>query len=485
MVQSTGRLFFAAKFAVHQVIGRSPMVRFFIAIACVSLLVPSSTAFAQSRTSGTKAPSATGRTQAQTAGKSRVPTTSVAPVSRTQALPDAQAGQPAQPGANDGNAAQMKIEDDILKQQAPEMSPDLVRELDRILQFWSDASDEIQRLEGKHFRIVYDHAFYVEKQSEGEFAYEKRDKGRIDVTPIEITPQLIAAREKEAATALAERKRSQVRVKPDGTPYDLVPEQPERWSCDGQRVYSLDVEKNEAIVAQLPADMQGKNIMDSPLPFLFGMPPEKAKRRFTIFFTGGKFDPKSGRVGLTAYPRLPQDAQTWRQADVILDLKEFLPVAVQLTDPAGTKVTVYKFNELKKNRSALPAFLGGNPKTHFTPDLREFHVQMIGDEKPAEIAENPAQGGGSETAPMDRTPALINVSGLNHNAAVIQLERQGLKRVKGDKDANQIVLEAGPPATRAEDVFTVKSQDPKPGTPLQPGMKVKLTIWTDPKTAQK
>jgi len=456
------------------------MVRLFIAIACISVLFPVTTVSAQSRTSGTKSPVTTERDPSDVAGRSKLPSPPTRSVSRTQqsAVSSSTNQDAARPASSDGaGGANLVVEDDILNQTAPEMSPMLHKELDRILQYWSDASDKIERLEGKHFRIVYDTAFEVEKQSEGEFAYEKADKGRIDITPVAVTPELIAAREKEAQAAKAEGRRSQVRLKKDGTPFTLVQEQPERWSCDGHRVYSVDIEKKEAVVAQLPADMQGKNIMDSPLPFLFGMPPDKAKRRFTLFFSGGKFDPKSGKVYLTAYPRLPQDAQTWRQADVILDLKEFLPVAVQLLDPAGTKITVYKFREVKKNQKSFAAFLGANPAQQFAPDLRGLQVQVIGDEKPPEIAPT--------RKPADEPNGLANVSGLDHQNAVLQLGRQGLKRVKGDEENNQIILEAGPAATRPEDVFTVKSQNPPAGTPIKPGMKVKLTIWTDPKTAMK
>ncbi len=470
------------------------MVRFVIAIACISVIFPSATAVAQTRTSGAKSPPPTGRadtarpsstrpsgTQAQTATRppgTRPPSTQAQSVSRSQPAEPRIAEQQSLVDKPDTGRATIEVKDEIINQQAPEMSPELVRELDRILEFWAAASDDINRLQGKHFRIVYDSAFEIEKQSEGEFAYEKSDKGRIDITPVQVTPELIAARLKEVETAKKEKRRCQVRLKADGTPFDLVMEQPERWSCDGQRVYSIDVEKKEAVVAQLPTNMQGKNIMDSPLPFLFGMPPDKAKRRFTLFFSGGQFDPNSGKARLTIYPRLPQDAQSWRQADVILDLKEFLPVAVQLLDPAGTKLTVYKFQDFKKNQKNLPVFLGGNPKTHFTPDLRDFNVQIVGDENPQKMVEGPpAQG---ESPPGN---ALANVGGLKHDEAVLQLTRQGLKRVKGEE--NQIILEAGPAATNPEDVFTVKSQDPAPGTPLGPNVKVKLVIWTEPKTASK
>jgi hypothetical protein len=455
------------------------MVRIVIAIIAVTVVFPSAVATAQTKSPGSRTPQVS-RGQAPAKAQSKTPSTAARPVSRTQEAADA---NPAPGGAQtvDAGAAVIQLKNDVLNQQAPEMSPALVKELDRILEFWSASSEDITRLQGKHFRIVYDTAFEVEKQSEGEFAYEKADKGRLDITPVEVTPELLAAREQEVAKAKSEGRKPAVRVGKNGKPFTLVMEQPERWSCDGQRVYSMDMEKKEAIVAQLPADMQGKNIMDSPLPFLFGMPPEKAKHRFTIFFTNGQFDPKSGKAKLTIYPRLPQDATNWRQADIILDLKEFLPTAVQLLDPASTKITVYRFQDFKKNQNEwIGQWINANAKTRFTPDLRDFQVQVVGEERPGEMAENAAK------PPIgDSEAALVNVSGLNHNDAVKQLERQGLKRVKGDAAANQIVLEAGPAAKNPDEVFTVKSQDPAPGTPLKPGMKVRLTIYTDPNAARK
>lgn len=454
------------------------MVRIVIAIIAVTVVFPSTVATAQTKSSGARS-SQVSRGQSPAAAKPGATSTDTRPVSRTQAVET----EPVAGGEKtvDAGAAVIQMKNDVLNQQAPEMSPELVKELDRILEFWSASSEDITRLQGKHFRIVYDTAFEVEKQSEGEFAYEKADKGRLDITPVEVTPQLVVAREQEVLKAKGEGRKPAVRVGKNGKPYTLVMEQPERWSCDGQRVYSMDMEKKEAIVAQLPANMQGKNIMDSPLPFLFGMPPEKAKQRFNIFFTNGQFDPKSGRAKLTIYPRLPQDATNWRQADVILDLKEFLPTAVQLLDPAGTKITVYRFQDFKKNQKDwIGSWMNTNAKTRFTPDMRDFQVQVVGEEKPVETAENAAK-----PAIGDGPPALVNVSGLNHNDAVKQLERQGLKRVKGNAAVNQIELEAGPAAKNADEVYTVKSQDPPPGTPVKPGMKVRLTIYTDPNAAKK
>ena len=355
------------------------------------------------------------------------------------------------------------------------MSP----ELEQLLRDWAAASDKIDRLEGEHLRRVYDMVYEVEKLSQGRFYYQRPDNGRINITPVEITKEMLTQRAKDEVPN---------KKKKDGKPFDLKSDEDECWCCDGQRVYELDVAIKEARVAQIPADMQGKNIMDSPLPFLFGMPPEKAKRRFEISLMR-PIDARSGRAYLHILPRDPQDAGNWASADVILDLKTFLPNAVQLVDPAGTKITVYSFASLKVNEGIWfdKLFDKQDPKTRFTPDLRGFNVNSSdGGKAPDQVAgpdqEDPA-------TQLDRPPAappkqanagLVNVEGLLHSDAVIELERQGLKRIKGDPKANSIILEPGPAAEKVQDVYTVKSQDPPAGTPLTKDMKVRITIWTKP-----
>ena len=456
------------------------MVRYPLILVCVAIVIPA-TAFGQARTAQKTQPGPARPGSAAT-GRTSGGSPSIRAVSRTQ---ESSAEGTARVG--DGGAANIELKNEHLIQQAPAMSPELQRELDHLLQYWSEASSTIERLQGKHVRIVYDNVFETERQAEGEFAYQKADKGRINLIPIPVTPELVAAREKEVKDARAQNRAPQVRTKvKTGEPFELIADRPEQWSCDGERIFSLDMEKFEATVAQLPVDMRGGNIMDSPLPFLFGMPPAEAKRRFSMGFRSGKFDPSTGRAYLTIYPRLPQDAANWSKADLILDLKTFLPAAVQLADPAGTKITVYKFRDCVKNQSTFVGILtGSNPK--FTPDLKDFNVHTVGSEtamtaKPDEPAMLQQD---SPVARESADPGLVNVTGAFHSDAVLQLQRQGLKRDPEDKASNQILLETGPVATRKEDIYTVKAQDPPAGAPLKPGMKVKLTIWMDPAAAKK
>lgn len=451
------------------------MVRVIIAFTCVSLLCPASHALAQTRGSGAKAPP-----QSDARSRQGIP---VRPVTRTQ-----------ESDAAPADGARTQLNNQPINQTNKPLDP----RLEDLLAQWSKASEGIKRLEGEHTRIVYDELSETERRSDGKFSYEKPDKGRIEIVPVEPTAALKKARAKEVADAKAQKRKSGVRTKltqdgqPTDEPYDLQPDQQELWCCDGQRVYSLDLAKKEALVAQLPADMQGRNIMDSPLPFLFGMPPEKAKQRFELSFSR-PFEPQSGKAYLKILPRLKTDASTWIQATVILDLEQFLPMAVQLVDPAGTKITVYSFTNFTVNK---PTFLDHlvfkNPKTRFSPDMREFNVQIVEtDGPPVARAADPKNGPTAMREPAnprsganpERT-GLINVGGVKHDEAVVQLERQGLKRTK-EEATNEILLKAGPPAQKAEDIYTVRSQNPPPGTPLKPGMRVTLEIWNDPAAVKK
>lgn len=415
------------------------MVRFIAAITVITVCYHPSALQAQSRQPGARP---------------------VAPVSRAQ--------------TDDPPArAQIEVRNAPLHQDVQPLSP----ELERLLHDWAASSERIQRLEGDHLRRVYDLVYEVEKLSQGRFYYETPDRGRINITPVEITNKM---RQQRASGEVKTKKRK------DGQPFAVQSDQEECWSCDGANVYELDVAKKEARVAQLPSDMQGKNIMDSPLPFLFGMPPEKAKHRFEMSLNE-PLGPQSEHASLHIVPRLPQDAGNWASADVILELRTFLPIAVQLVDPAGTKITVYTFSKLRVNENKFldSLFDKQDPKTRFTPDLRGFKFTADTGGEP-KMAENTPAGEAAKPAPNRpaKAPGLVNVLGMLHSDAVIQLERQGLKRVTNDPAASDIILEAGPAAKNEGDIFTVKSQDPPAGTPLQADTKVRLTIWTKPGNAK-
>ncbi len=364
-------------------------------------------------------------------------------------------GQIARPANGASQSANMagraQIQQTAQTQNSDRIEQPLPPELERILQLWATSSSRIERLEGEHFRRVYDYTFGVEKVAQGKFYYEAPDKGRIDVT-IPEPKQMAQLNEARAAGQIAAPKDK------NGVMFQLKSDTPEKWICDGLRIFDMDVPGKQVDIMQLPPQLQGTNIMDSPLPFLFGMPPERARQRFILNFTM-PFDSKTGYAMITAEPRMVQDANNWSKADIKLDLQTFLPVAIRLTDPPGTTITTYTFSNMTVNsKGGWKQLFGLSENELFKPDLRGWQVNMLG---------------GSET------PAVPNLVGMPYKNAVAELQKLGLNADE-KAGAKTILLAPGPPARKADDIYKIESQDPKPGTPLTPETAVKLVLWNKP-----
>ena len=96
-----------------------------------------------------------------------------------------------------------------------------------------------------------------------------RDKGRLDMVPVEITENQIQARNQPGASVTPMANRSSLKRAVN-----------ECWICDGQSVININDDKKEASIAELPESMRGEQIMNTPLPVLFGLPPDEALRTF-------------------------------------------------------------------------------------------------------------------------------------------------------------------------------------------------------------
>ena len=322
--------------------------------------------------------------------------------------------------------------------QVQNLSP----ELNQLLLNWSQESAKTQTLQGTHRRIVYDKVFMVEKRSTGAFYYEAPSKGRIDIQPDkDITPgQKIERVDPQTGKTVA---------------YTLKHDRAERWICNGTDIWQVNEATKQVEIFPIPPDHQGQNIMDGPLPFLFGMPPAKAKRRYQLFLI---HDPKlpPAYARLYVLPRLRVDAANWRSAEVILDKQQYLPRAVKLIDPTGNTETTYLFNDLKPNasdsRSWIATVFRGAPKDPFNPDLKGYQITV---HKIEEKNQGPAK-------PM--VPSVVNLPWTDAKA---RLEKLGC----------EVAIEKGQKATEQKLSYVVYDQKPGATAPLQKGLKVTLTVY--------
>ena len=466
------------------------MVRTFAAVLClVGLLtvVPRLNAQSGAGQAAVRRPAPASQaprgTAATNAGRTRM---SDEPQSAAAGAPTA--AQPA------GMGATIEMKGKPQTRRAPPMSAAQEAELDVLLEKWSKASGDVFRMEGDIQRRVYDLSFKTERFSQGSFAYEQPDCGRVNFKSAPVTPQDLERRAAEVAAAKKAGTTPRIRLKEDGEPFDLVESSDTEWWCNGTRVFDLDVQKKQALVASIPADMQGKNIMDSPLPFLFGMPPEKARRRYEMAFHQGKSPASNATVvHLVIYPNLPQDAGEWHHVNLMLDIQNWLPVAVQMYDPPQTGISVYTFSRVRVNPDGWRPDIWPGRKPTFEPNLTGWNIIPVGDDGAVHnglaLSDKPeapnAPRGGKRPTPQIEAGRIPDLTGLPHKEALEILNALGLPRDDRNPKASRVSLQQGRPAATPDAIYTVESQDPKPGTEIKPNTRMTVRLFTDPDKASK
>jgi len=312
--------------------------------------------------------------------------------------------------------------------------------LDQVLAAWFNSSKDIRKLEGEHRRFIFDFVFNVEKQAAGRFYYESPDKGRIDLTPVKVKPG-----QQNQKVNPANGQKVVLKVQPDTA---------ERWVCDGQQILVIDDVQKAVQQFNIPKAMQGGNIMDGPLPFLFGMPPEKAKARYDMQI----LSTDNGTIDILARPKQAQDAANYKWARIRIEQKTMLPMAVQMLDPAGTRETVYTFPRIAKNPDdgLFSRLKWWKDKDPFKPDLKGYDIQAAATEPLVQKGRQP-----------DSELTVPSVIGFEYQAAQKLLERAGFT----------VKFRKGQPAVAKQLVHHVQSQLPKAKEPATDGTTVWLTLY--------
>ena len=301
-------------------------------------------------------------------------------------------------------------------------------DLEATLAAWYEATRDVETLEGSHTELQTVHSAAQETHRTGRFFYAEPDRGRIDLRP-------------GVVDGVAPQTRP-------GAPYAVVAGPAETWVCNGEDVKQIDDAAKEYRVTALPPDQRGANIINGPLPFLLGVPPETLKKRFRLRFVPGQ-EPKGGvrawladprtMVMLELLPRREADAQNWSKAQVMLTKPEFLPRAVKLFGPAagGRRAdveTVYAFKKVVPNRGGPATWLRGQP------------VRA----EPRRLQPGPRRRGGAAARSPGAGPAVKHVVARRRRDAV----QDGLERHEGPR----VRAEAGPrPGDRPDGAVWVRS----------------------------
>ncbi|TWU00420.1 hypothetical protein Pla108_13710 [Botrimarina colliarenosi] len=221
--------------------------------------------------------------------------------------------------------------------------------LDQVLGQWETQSGQIETFSCDFTQLVYDNVFgpgndesgqpIAKSEGYGAVSYQRPDKGSFHV--------------KELLTWDAKERKRVANPNVVG----------EHWVCDGESVFEYKQEQKQLVVRPIPPEMQGKNIADGPLPFLFGAEADKLKARYWL-----RVDPRAptGSIWLAAMPKRQQDAANYRSVELMLDSQRMLPTAMRVTAPDNSQTTyTFKLAEASINSrmTSLWNSLFAAPKT--------------------------------------------------------------------------------------------------------------------------
>jgi TIGR03009 family protein len=236
------------------------------------------------------------------------------------------------------------------------LTPEEQSQVDGVLRQWEERNRTIKTFDCRFKRWIYDLVFSPPAPNKppepkfvelGAIRYAAPDRGlfRLDLSEV------------------------------DGKKTPIEDARAEHWISDGKSIFEYNPSKKQLIQHKLPAELQGKAIADSPLPFLFGAEAKKLNERYFIRLITPP-DVKQ-QTWLEAFPRYQQDAANFQRAEFIISTQGMSPYALKLVQPNGKDYTVYQFYEIVVD----------DPLRLFSPDpFRPFTPlgwQKIVEEAPA------------------------------------------------------------------------------------------------------
>ena len=272
-----------------------------------------------------------------------------------QTYPQRESGQPARAAQPD---QPVRLQVPVLVPRVPQqaaapeqppkppftLTPQEEAQVDRVLALWEQRNRAIKTFDCEFKRWIYDLVFSPPRPNE-------------TLRPKFVDTGVIKYAAPDRGMFRAER------TERSGAMVPIEDARSEYWISDGKSIFEMNPSKKQLIEHQLPPELQGKSIANSPLPFLFGAESQKLKQRYYIRIVTPE-DVKD-QIWLEAYPRNRQDAANFHHAQFIIAAQGMAPFALKLIQPNQKDYIAYQFFNIVVN-DPLRLFKG-DPFRPYTP----------------------------------------------------------------------------------------------------------------------
>jgi TIGR03009 family protein len=142
----------------------------------------------------------------------------------------------------------------------------------------------------------------------------------------------------------------------------------EKIIIDEKSVFKYEFNAKKVLQVNVPPELVGKGIADSPLPLIFGAKADEMKKRFSMkIVTSEQY--KSSQIWLQAKPLQIEDQQEFSQIEIRLDKESLRAIALKKEDINGKAFTVY---------TLLTPIINGR-LTSFLEDIRKWFTPAVPD----------------------------------------------------------------------------------------------------------
>ena len=221
--------------------------------------------------------------------------------------------------------------------------------IEQVLDYWQKTSDKVRHYKCEFLRYDYDTEFvnirdsrtnqlYAHHQAFGEIRFASPDKARFETTKVY---KFAGPPKEQGGNATYEPLKG----------YSMWGRTiNECWVCTGQSVFSFDFEQKARYEEKIPPKLQG-NVVESPLPFLFGAKKDDIMKRYWVRYipkykadAQGQKKLVENEIWLDIYPKRVNDAQSYSKVELILSADDFMPLAIHMYAP--------NYNPAKNNYSS-------------------------------------------------------------------------------------------------------------------------------------